>query len=322
MKYSIILSNLGACSDRYMPQGYTDGYSLQELYMRLEKLRNLSAVELVGTWHVTEGNMDFLQQQTISGLPVAAIIPDHFGSRRWGKGAFTAPDKAIRRQAVEETLAMARCARALGCNTISIWNGQDGYDYPLQADYIAARHWLRDGIAEVANEAPDMRIALEYKPREPRNRCFLPNVHSVLALAGDIGLGNVGVTIDVGHSFEAMENVSEAICLAMDCGRLFHLHTNDNNRTWDDDMVTGSVHTIEFIEMFYWLQRLGYDGYLSIDQYPYREDSLVAAQQSLDWMAAFDRAAARIDHAALADILLRQDALASTALIRELLFGK
>ena len=57
----------------------------------------------------------------------------------------------------------------------------------------------------------------------------------------------MGVTIDVGHSLEAYENVSEAACAAMSRGRLFHFHMNDNWRLWDDDMIAGSVHTIEFI---------------------------------------------------------------------------
>ena len=50
------------------------------------------------------------------------------------------------------------------------------------------------------------------------------------------------------------------------------MHFNDNYRLWDDDMIVGSVHTIEYLELLYWLDRIGYDGYLSMDQYPYREE--------------------------------------------------
>ena len=46
------------------------------------------------------------------------------------------------------------------------------------------------------------------------------------------------------------------------------MHFNDNYRLWDDDMIVGSVHTIEYLELLYWLDRVGYDGYLSMDQYP------------------------------------------------------
>ncbi len=87
-----------------------------------------------------------------------------------------------------------------------------------------------------------------------------------------------------------------------------------------DNLITGSVHTIEYIELFYWLKRLNYQGYLSIDQYPYRENALEAAQESLNWMRCFEKAASRIDDAALQQILSRQDAVASTRYIRSLLF--
>jgi xylose isomerase len=47
---------------------------------------------------------------------------------------------------------------------------------------------------------------------------------------------------------------------------------NDNHHLWDDDMIVGSVRMIEFIEFFVWLARTQYDGWITIDQYPYRED--------------------------------------------------
>lgn len=37
MKYSIILSNLGACSDRYMAGGYAQGFTLEELLTVLHR---------------------------------------------------------------------------------------------------------------------------------------------------------------------------------------------------------------------------------------------------------------------------------------------
>ena len=78
---------------------------------------------------------------------------------------------------------------------------------------------------------------------------------------------------------------------------------------------------LEYLELFYWLQKIGYQGYLSIDQYPYREDSLQAAQQSLDWMTMLERTASRIDPEKMDAILKDQDAVASTRYIREILLG-
>ena len=322
MKYAVILSNVGSCADRYMSGGYSDPYSLDQLFERLASIDNVSGVELVGTWHVQKGNAGYLKGKLDEyRLEPVAIIPDHFGTRIWGKGAFTSPDESVHKAAIQETMSMVQAAKEIGCPLISIWNGQDGYDYPLQANYLEAARRLTEGLAECASNAPDIRFSLEYKPKEPRNHSFIPNIWSAIVYAKDTGCSNIGITIDVGHAFEAYENVSDSIAAAASRKLLFHMHINDNYRLWDDDLVTGSIHTIEYLEMFYWLDKVGYDGYISIDQYPYREDSRNAADESIKWLIALEKAAKRIDMEKMDQILDRNDALASTAYIRELIFG-
>ena len=115
--------------------------------------------------------------------------------------------------------------------------------------------------------------------------------------------------------------MAEAICAAASRGLLFHMHINDNYRLWDDDMITGSIHTIEYLEIFYWLRKMGYDGYVSVDQYPYRENSRDAVNESVQWMTALEKAADRLDPAKMDAILAKNDAVASTRYVREILFG-
>lgn len=320
IKHSVILGNVGQCSDRYMTGGYGRSFELEELFERVASIKGVTGVELIGKWHLSDKTVgkikDLLKQYALE--PVA-IIPDHFGTQIWSKGAFTNPDANIRREAVLETNRMCELARELGCSLISIWNGQDGYDYPLQADYIKAHKWLSEGLAQCCADNPDMRIALEYKPKEPRNHSFLANVWTALTIIGESGMPNMGITIDVGHSLEAYEDVSEAICAAMSRGRMYHFHMNDNWRLWDDDLIAGSVHTVEYIEMFYWLKKLGYSGYISTDQYPYREESRDAVEQTVLWMQAFERLVEKIDDTRMQEILDANDAVKSTAYIRELL---
>lgn len=322
MKLSIILSNVGACTDRYMTGTYSKEYSLDQMFERVASIDGVSGVELVGGWHITPDNVNYIKDKLCEyRLTPVSIIPDHFGTPIWGKGAFTAPDAKVRKAAIKETINMIKAAREIGCTTISIWNGQDGYDYPMQANYIDAGKWLVEGIAECAEFAKDMRISLEYKPKEPRNHCFMANVWSSILFAQETHKNNVGVTIDVGHAFMAYENVSDAICAAAIRGKLFHMHINDNYTHWDDDMMVGSIHTIEYIEMFYWLKKLDYKNFISVDQYPYREESRDAAEQSIKWMFALKKAADKIDDKKMQEILSRNDAVASTNYMREIIFG-
>ena len=69
------------------------------------------------------------------------------------------------------------------------------------------------------------------------------------------------------------------------------MHFNDNYAAWDDDMIVGSVHSTCYIEILYWLDRTGYVGWLSMDQYPYREDAVGALTESILWLEKFRRIA-------------------------------
>jgi xylose isomerase len=66
--------------------------------------------------------------------------------------------------------------------------------------------------------------------------------------------------------------------------RLFHLHLNDNYGLSDDDMPVGTVHWAQYVELLYWLHKLGYPGWYSLDLYPYRDDAGAACEASLDFL--------------------------------------
>jgi xylose isomerase len=251
----------------------------------------LTGVELVGTWDIHADNVSEMASQLNElGLACASIIPDHFSQSIWWKGAFTSRDAVVRKKAVDVTLEACEFGKLLNCDLINIWNGQDGYDYPLQADYDQERTWLVEGLRECARSFPEMRFALEYKLKEPRTHSYLARMADTLLVCQEVGESNVGITIDVGHSMVGYEDVAEAVVLAKRAGnKLYHMHFNDNFRAWDDDMIVGSVHTVEYIELLYWLDRTGYTGWLSMDQYPYREDGRDALAESVAWLQGFQK---------------------------------
>jgi len=321
-KYSVIISNFGNRSDRFL-SGYGEDRTLTELFDAAARTDGLSGVELVGTWHITEKNVAEIKRQLEGhNLNLVSIIPDHFATRIYSRGALTAKDPQVRARAIADTKAMMDAAVELGCDLINIWNGQDGYDYPFQADYIQERDWLVEGIRECARHRPEVRVSLEYKPKEPRTHSYLGNTAGTLLVAQEVGLSNVGVTIDVGHALAAYEDVGESIAVLDRAGhKLFHMHLNDNYRLWDDDMIVGSIHTIEYLEIMYWLDRIDYQGFLSLDQYPYREDPDRAIAESIQWLRAFRKAIDRMGIEAITSVIRRGDATEAQRMLREALLG-
>ena len=321
-KYSIILGNLGNTCDRFLSSGYKDALPKEELIRQASEIQGVKGVELVGTWDVSSDNVDKVGEMLAKhNLQCVSIIPDHFSQKRWGRGSLSAKDPEIRKQAIEYTFECVEMARKLGCTTLNLWPGQDGYDYVLQSNIALERRYLMENIREIAKASPDINFALEYKPKEPRNFCFMARASDTLLLAKETGLDNVGVTIDTGHAFVAGENVAESIVILQEYGRkLFHMHFNDNYGHWDDDMIVGSVHFPLFVETLFWLRETNYTGWLSMDQYPYREDGQGALAESVAFLQMIESRLTDGVMQELRDLVNRGNAVESQRWLRRTFF--
>ncbi len=323
-RFSANINTFNAGADRYVLSGYGERYSTDQLIRFATTIEDLSGVELVGMWHVNDDNVEKIRRQVgDAGLEVTCVTPDIWASSKWGKGSFTSNDPAIRRAAVQEVKRSMEWAKQLNCEVIDLWFGQDGYDYPLQANFMKAWDWMIEGVAECAGHVPDVKIVLEYKPKEPRTHCFLATVGKTLLLIDKVNKPNVGAMIDVGHALMGYENTAESAALLKYFGdRLFYMHFNDNWRLWDDDMTVGSVHTIETLELIYWLDRLDYTGWYALDIFPYRENGVRAATESIRWIKGLQQLLDKIGREKIAAVIDSGDAMEATALVRQALLGQ
>lgn len=318
-KFGTCLSSFANCGDRFCPQGYGGGErTLEGMLKAAASIDGLDGVELMAGRHVHDGNVgDIAALLSDSGLELCLLVPDVWGSEQWGKGSLAAPDSGTRQAAIDEIRQAMDTAAALKCPYIDVWFGQDGYDYCFQADYPAAYDRLIAGLDACARHNDAVRILIEYKPFEPRKRCFVDSAAKVLLLLKD--LDNVGVLFDTGHALQGGENMAEAACLLAQHGKLDYIHLNDNYGGWDDDMLVGAVHVPATIEFFYWLRRLGYDGWLTLDIYPCREDGPAAVNECREWIHSLCSASQHIatDDANMA--LESGDACKAMALMRKAL---
>ncbi len=322
-RFSANINTFNAGADRYVLDGYGERYTTDQLIQFAAKIESLSGVELVGKWHVNDGNVEQIRRQvTDAGLAVTCVTPDIWASAKWGRGSFTSNDPTIRKAAIAEVKRSMEWAKQLNCEVIDLWFGQDGYDYPFQADYLAAWDRLIDGTRECAEHLPEIKIVLEYKPKEPRTHCFLATVGKTLLLIDKVNRPNVGAMIDVGHAMMGYENTAESAALLKYFNdKLFYMHFNDNWRLWDDDMTVGSVHTIETLELLYWLDHLQYTGWYALDIFPYRENGSRAATESIRWLKGLYGLLDKIGREKIAAVIASGDAMEATALLRQGLLG-
>ena len=99
------------------------------------------------------------------------------------------------------------------------------------------------------------------------------------------------------------------------------MHFNDNYRTWDDDMIVGSLHLVEYFELLFWLKETGYEGWYSMDQYPYREDGAAAVAESVAFLRQIETRLTPERFDEIRQLIASGDATKSTRWMRELIFG-
>jgi xylose isomerase len=323
LRFSANINTFNAGADRYVLSGYGDRYPTVELIQMATKVEGLSGVELVGTWHVNDHNVEQIRHQVAdAGLVVTCVTPDIWASPQWGRGSFTSNDPKIRRAAIQEVKKSMEWARQLDCEVIDLWFGQDGYDYPFQGNFITAWDRIIEGVIECAEHVPEVKIVLEYKPKEPRTHCYIATVGKTLLLIEKVNRPNVGAMIDVGHALMGYETTAESAALLQYFGnKLFYMHFNDNWRLWDDDMTVGSVHTIETLELLYWLDRINYTGWYALDIFPYRENGMRAAQESIRWIQGLQALLDKIGRERFDNVIAASDSMEASALLREALLG-
>jgi xylose isomerase len=321
MKFGAGLWMFGQFVDRYATDAYGPEVSTLEAIERAGAVGELEALDVNYPFShpdITVEEVDRALRE--AGLRATTITP-HLYMREFVRGALTNPDPAVRKRALQISEEAVDAARRLGAPTVKLWPGQDGFDYPFQADYRELWKLAVDGVRTVAEMDERVRVAIEYKTKEPRTHLSWSTAARTLLGIAQTGRDDVGIVMDLGHSLFAKEAPADALSLVHEHGRLYTIEVNDNWREWDDDLTVGSIHLIETLEFFLEVRKIDWDDPIFLDQFPFREDPVEAARTSINTIRAIDAALDRIDLDALRDAQAHQDALAAQRILTELLLG-
>lgn len=264
-KYGVCGGLLGVQNTRWI--SYQPTRNLEERFALASGIKGLDGIELGYP-------ADFQDRKLLGsllekyGFEVPAVNLKLRGPKNMFDGSFTSPESTVRAEAITWGKEAMDAAADIGAYRITTCPLNDGFDYPFEMDYEEAWERLIEGFTEVGKHRSDVQICIEYKLSDPRTRSLVSNAGEALVLARSTGLANVGINLDLGHSLIARENAALAAVQIAREKRLFYVHLNDNDRISDMDLVTGMVHYWETLEFLYWLNRLGYSGWLVTDVYP------------------------------------------------------
>jgi L-rhamnose isomerase len=202
------------------------------------------------------------------GLSINGFAMRYYTLPAFRLGAFTNPDATVRQAAIDLTKAGIDAAREAGCDLMTIWLGQDGFDYAFQVDYSRLWELELEGLRAVAEHDPGCRVSIEYKPNEPRSYSLLPDCATTLLAIKEIGAANLGVTLDFAHVLYADEQPAQVAMLIARHSRLLGVHLNDGYGKRDDGLMVGAVHPQQTLELLRQVRRDGYDGAIYFDTFP------------------------------------------------------
>lgn len=260
---------------------------------------------------VDDSPADLLKVLNDNGMILNGIAMRYYTEPGYKLGAFTHPNAAVRRAAIDETKRGLDVLAEMGGNLMTLWMGQDGFDYSFQMDYERAWGDTIDAMIEVADHNAAIDIALEYKPNEPRAFALMPDAATTLLAIKEIGRDNTGVTLDFAHVLYADEMPAFAAALVARHSRILGVHLNDGYGKWDNGLMVGAVHPIQTIELLVELERSGYDGAIYFDTFPDHSglDPVSEAQTNIEVLQRLRAIAVKlIDNGELQSAIARQDA--------------
>jgi len=264
----------------------------------------------------------------IKPMDVYAIASGAHTLSRHGRGALTNPDAGVRAEARAMNRRAIDLAHELGAAMI-IWPGIDGYNYPFQSDYAEQWRQLLEGIGDAVQYAASrgVTVFLEHKNSEPAMKIYMRDmgmtifVINKLAAMG-VDVSRTKVNMDWQHLIMNGENLAEYVELLAMEGLLGHQHANSGWGSFDDDNMVGATRFMETLEIAGALHRVGYGNggeRLGFDLYPYTEDPIVTARQSLLQWQFIESIALKMDDTALREAQAQKDALAAYRVVFEAL---
>ena len=297
MKQAIICPFFGRLRDRFCEYG--EDLTVVEKLERIAAIPSVEGVEMVYPHELEDleavkGALERLR------LTVSAINVNVKSDPGFENGSLTSPDRELRDRALGYLKSAKDAAIVLGAERITCCPLSDGYDYAFHVDYASAWGRMVEVVAEAASYRPQITLHMEYKPFETRVHNLLSSAAKTILLGLAAGGQGLGVTIDIGHSTFGGEPPADSLMQVVAAGLPYYIHTNDNNGKLDWDLISGACNVWEFAEFLFYLKELDYEGWVTADVAPFRQDATEVfalnvrfTEQVWHWLDEIDRETVR-----------------------------
>jgi xylose isomerase len=214
-----------------------------------------------------------------NGMVVAMGTTNLFSHPVFRDGAFTSPDPAVRRYALQKTCrSIDMSVGRFGARIYVFWGGREGSETDAGKCAMEAIKRYREAFNYLTAYCKDkgykVKFALEAKPNEPRGDIYAATTGSVLGFIETLDDAEmVGVNPEVGHETMAGLNFYHVVAQAIEAGKLFHIDLNAQKiGRYDQDHRFGSEDLKNSFFLVKLLEESGYGGPRHFDAHAYRTE--------------------------------------------------
>lgn len=190
-------------------------------------------------------------------------------------------DPSYRKLRIDHTIDCIKLARKLGAKNISTEPGGPIMNNELSQDQ--SLKLFEDGINQVLNTAEKENVTILI---EPEPDLLIENSDQFIHFIKNFDSESVGLNLDIGHFFCVGEDPSKVIHKLSEYIRHVHLEDISADRR-HNHLILGDG-AIDISSALKSLKDIGYDGFITVELYPYQDCPVYAANQSMKFIKSLD----------------------------------
>lgn len=188
------------------------------------------------------------------------------------------PDAEDRRLRLQHTIDALRMARQLGAKCITT---EPGGPLPEGMPRAEALEHFTEGLKAAFLVAEEVDVMLLV---EPEPGLLIENAEQFLELANCVDSPMFGLNFDVGHFYCVGDPLPETINRLQPW--IYHYHLEDIAASRVHEHLVPGTGAIDFPAVLQAIHASGYDGWLTVELYPYLDDPDGAGREALRYLSA------------------------------------
>jgi len=184
--------------------------------------------------------------------------------------------EALKEKRIQHTVNCIRLAKKIGAKNVST---EPGGPVPVNANRYELEKTFSDGLARVARIAEEEDVLVLV---EPEPDLLIENSHQFKKFMKTLSSNHIRLNFDIGHFFCVNEDPAELVYELSESIGHFHLADIASDRV-HNHLIPGRG-SIDFCRVFDAMDNIGYDGFVTVELYPYQEDPIQAAKEAYNYL--------------------------------------